>query len=71
MRKQSAYLEMAPLPGYVSNYVPCAGTCFSGDSGGYPRVALRRLESTYRTMCHAPDPGFRRLLEDIRELHFG
>jgi hypothetical protein len=25
---------------------------------------------TYRTMCHAPEPGFRRILEDIRELHF-
>jgi MFS transporter, MHS family, shikimate and dehydroshikimate transport protein len=26
--------------------------------------------NTYRTMCRAPDPGFRRILEDIRELHF-
>ena len=25
---------------------------------------------TYRTMCLAPQPGFRRLLEDIRELSF-
>ena len=26
---------------------------------------------TYRTMCRAPEPGFRRILEDIRELRFG
>jgi len=25
---------------------------------------------TYRTMCHAPEPAFRRILEDIRELRF-
>jgi hypothetical protein len=26
---------------------------------------------TYRTMCRAPEPAFRRVLEDIRELRFG
>jgi hypothetical protein len=36
---------MAPLPGYVSNHVPCARTGFSADFGGYPGVALRRLGS--------------------------
>ena len=25
---------------------------------------------TYRTMCNAPEPAFRRILEDIRELRF-
>jgi hypothetical protein len=25
---------------------------------------------TYRTMCHAPEPAFRQILEDIRELQF-
>ena len=25
---------------------------------------------TYRTMCRAPEPAFRRILEDIRELRF-
>jgi hypothetical protein len=25
---------------------------------------------TYRTMCHAPEPAFRRILEEIRGLHF-
>jgi hypothetical protein len=26
---------------------------------------------TYRTMCCAPEPAFRRILEDIRDLPFG
>jgi hypothetical protein len=26
---------------------------------------------TYRTMCRAPEPAFRQVLEDIRELRFG
>ena len=25
---------------------------------------------TYRTMCRAPEPAFRRILEDVRELRF-
>jgi len=25
---------------------------------------------TYRTMCRAPEPDFRQILEDIRELRF-
>jgi hypothetical protein len=25
---------------------------------------------TYRTMCRAPEPAFRRVLEEIRELQF-
>jgi hypothetical protein len=37
--------ELAPLPGYVSNYVPRAGTSFSADFGGCAGVALRRLTS--------------------------
>jgi hypothetical protein len=28
------------------------------------------FQDTYRTMCHAPEPAFRRVLEDIRELRF-
>ena len=39
---------MAPLPGYVSNHVPCAGTRFSADFRGYPGVALRRLGRSVR-----------------------
>ena len=39
---------MAPLPGYVSNYVPRPGTGFSADFGGCPGVTLRRLGSTAR-----------------------
>ena len=26
--------------------------------------------NTYRTMCMAPEPDFRRLLEDIRDVRF-
>jgi hypothetical protein len=25
---------------------------------------------TYRTMCRAPEPAFREILEDVRELQF-
>jgi hypothetical protein len=25
---------------------------------------------TYRTMCRAPEPAFRQILEDVRELRF-
>jgi hypothetical protein len=33
-------------------------------------VLLGRLPflNNYRTMCHAPDPAFRHILEEIREL---
>jgi hypothetical protein len=26
--------------------------------------------NTYRTMCRAPEPAFRQILEDVRELRF-
>ena len=35
--------NLAPLPGYVSNYVPRAGTRLLSDFGGYPGPTLRRL----------------------------
>jgi hypothetical protein len=33
---------------------------------------VRRLPflDTYRTMCRAPEPAFRQILEDVRELGF-
>ena len=34
---------VAPLPGYVSNFVQCTGTGFSASLGGCPGDALRRL----------------------------
>jgi hypothetical protein len=46
-----------------------------------PRMALHSLNhhgeagwlpflDTFRTMCLAPEPGFRRILQEIRELRF-
>lgn len=35
---------------------------------GYFEVDWLPFLNTYRTMCVAPEPDFRRLLEDIREL---
>jgi hypothetical protein len=32
------------------------------------KINWLRFLNTYRTMCRAPDPNFRRVLEDIREL---
>jgi hypothetical protein len=43
VRNQSADLKVAPLPGYVSNHVPRAGTGISADFRGCPRLALRRV----------------------------
>jgi hypothetical protein len=37
---------------------------------GDPTAWLPFLD-TYRTMCCAPEPAFRRILEDIRDLPFG
>jgi hypothetical protein len=41
MRKQSSKLAMAPLPGYVSNYVPCPGAYFSANFGGCSGLQCR------------------------------
>jgi hypothetical protein len=46
VRNQSADLKVAPLPGYVSNHVPRAGTGISADFRGCPGVALRRVGNT-------------------------
>jgi len=41
-----------------------------GSKKGYPGAAQDWLPflDTYRTMCRAPEPAFRRVLEGIREL---
>ena len=46
----------------------------SGGSGSTQDFAERPdwlpFLDTYRTMCRAPEPAFRRILEDVRELRF-
>jgi|SRR5580704_16773116 hypothetical protein len=39
----SQKMRLAALPGYLSNYVPCPGSRFSADFGGYPGFAFQRL----------------------------
>jgi hypothetical protein len=34
------------------------------------RINWLPFVDTYRTMCRSPEPTFRRILEDIRELRF-
>ncbi len=36
--------------------------------GGQPPGELVAFLDTYRTMCVAPEPAFRRVLEEIREM---
>jgi hypothetical protein len=38
---------------------------------GGDRTGWLPFLDTYRTMCCAPEPAFRRILEDIRDLPFG
>ena len=38
---------------------------------GYSDGVWLPFLNTYRTMCRAPEPNFRQILEDVRGLRFG